>query len=122
MAVRVAELDDVTYDLEVDGDEVRRTVGRRVFEARGWATVVVAFQERRPPADWTGAKLALVRLKKARGAWVVHARVTLGGADAVQLAAALDEWRPILGDLDDRDGDGDGDDDRDDDEDGDDDD
>jgi len=99
--MRVAELDDVTYDLEIDGEEVRRTVGRRVFEARGWATVVVAFQERKPPADWTGAKLALVRLKKQRGAWAVHARVTLGGADAVQLADALDEWRPLLADLND---------------------
>jgi hypothetical protein len=97
--MRVAELDDVTYDLEVDGEEVRRTVGRRVFEARGWATVVVAYQERKPPADWGGAKLALVRLKKSRGAWAVQARVTLGGADAVRLADALDEWRPLLADL-----------------------
>ena len=99
--MRVAELDDVTYDLEVDGEEVRRTIGRRVFEARGWATVVVAFQERKPPADWSGAKLALVRLRKQRGAWAIHARVTLGGGDAVQLADALEEWRPLLADLED---------------------
>jgi hypothetical protein len=114
--MRVAELDEVSYDLEVDGEEVRRTVGRRVFEGRGWATVVVAYQERKPPADWGGAKLALVRLKRARGAWAVQARVTLGGADAVQLADALEEWRPILGDLaDDHEGDDDHDDDHDDD-------
>lgn len=96
---RVADLDDVTYDLEVDGEEVRRTIGRRVFETRGWATVAIAFQERRPPADWSSAKLALVRLQKQRGAWAIHARITLGGADAVQLADALEEWRPILADL-----------------------
>jgi hypothetical protein len=95
--MRVAELDDVTYDLEIDGEEVRREVGRRVFETRGWATVAVAFQERKPPADWGGGKLALVRLKKAHGAWTVHARVTLGGADAVKLADALGEWRAMLG-------------------------
>ncbi len=97
--VRVAELDDVTYDLEVDGEEVRRTIGRRVFETRGWATIVIAFQERRPPADWSTAKLAVVRLQKQRGAWAVHARITLGGPDAVQLADTLGEWRPILADL-----------------------
>lgn len=96
---RVAELDEVTYDLEVDGEEVRRTIGRRVFEARGWATIAIAFQERRPPADWSTARLVLVRLQKQRGGWTVRARITLGGSDAVQLADALDDWRPILADL-----------------------
>lgn len=42
----VGELDEVTYDLEVDGELVRRTVHRRVWERGAWATVAIAFEER----------------------------------------------------------------------------
>jgi hypothetical protein len=90
----VAELDEVDYDLEVDGASVRRTVHRRVFEHGGWATVAIVFQERDPKADdWKPAKLALVRLQRVHDAWKKHATITLRGDDALGLAAALAEWR-----------------------------
>ena len=42
----VGELDEVQYDLEVDGEQARRQLARKVWEARGWATVAIVYQER----------------------------------------------------------------------------
>ena len=105
--MRVAELDDVTYDLELDGIEVRRTLHRQVFERRGWATVALVFQERAADGPWRPARLALVRLQRVREAWKRHATITLAGADAQALGAALAGWTAALGAADDADGDGD---------------
>jgi len=90
--MRVAELDDVTYDLEVDGEAVRRTLHRRVWERGAWATVVIAYEERAPGGAWKPAKLALIRLQRVRDAWKKHAAITLRGTDARKLAQALGEW------------------------------
>lgn len=88
--MRVAELDDVTYDLEVDGELVRRTCHRRVWERRGWATVAIIFEERDPAGTgWRPPRLAVIRLQRSRGAWKKHAAITLAGADAAALGAWL---------------------------------
>ena len=92
----VAELDDVTYDLEVDGEQVRRTLHRRVWEHRGWATVALAFEERGPDGAWKPAKLAVIRLQRVRDAWKKHAALTLRGPDALALAEAVAGWRVDL--------------------------
>jgi hypothetical protein len=93
----VAELDDVTYDLEVDGEQVRRTLHRRVWERGPWATVAIAYEERATDGSWKPAKLALIRLQRVRAALKKHAASTLRGDDALQLAAALGDWRDALG-------------------------
>jgi len=95
--VLVPELDDVTYDLEVDGELVRRTLQRRVWERRGWATVALVYEERDPAGGWKPAKLALIRLQRARGAWKKHAAISLPGAEAIELCDALAGWRDALG-------------------------
>ncbi|HET7504999.1 MAG TPA: hypothetical protein VFK02_28440 [Kofleriaceae bacterium] len=94
--MRVAELDEVTYDLEVDGEEVRRTLHRRVWERGAWATVAIAYEERAADGRWKPAKLALIRLQHVHGGWKKHASITLRGADALELAQVLDAWRPDL--------------------------
>ncbi|MBA2541593.1 MAG: hypothetical protein H0V17_18260 [Deltaproteobacteria bacterium] len=92
----VAELDEVTYDLEVDGEQVRRVVHRKVFEQGAWATVVMVYEERASDSTWKPGKLALIRLQKVRDAWKKHAAITLAGADAVALAEAVSSWRGEL--------------------------
>jgi hypothetical protein len=88
----VSDLDEVDYALEVDGEEVRRTLHRKVWERGGWATVAIVFEEK--GADgWKPAKLALIRLQRVHEAWKRHATVTLRGDDALALADALGEWR-----------------------------
>jgi hypothetical protein len=94
--MRVAELDDVTYDLEVDGEEVRRTLHRQVWERGAWATVAIAYEERGPDGVWKPAKLALIRLQRIRDAWKKHAAITLRGGDALELAEILGGWRDDL--------------------------
>jgi len=91
--MRVAELDEVTYDLEVDGEEVRRTLHRRVWERGAWATVAISYEERGPDGAWKPAKLVLIRLQRVRGAWNKHAAITLRGADALELGDTLGAWR-----------------------------
>ena len=90
--MRVAELDDVTYDLEVDGEQVRRTLHRRVWERGAWATVAIAYQERGLDGVWKPAKLALVRLQRIRDVWKKHAAITLRGSDALDLGQTLAAW------------------------------
>ena len=92
----VAELDDVTYDLEVDGEEVRRTIHRQVWERGAWATVAIAYEERGADGGWKPAKLALIRLQRVRDAWKKHAAITLRGGDAVALGETLAQWRDAL--------------------------
>jgi hypothetical protein len=92
----VAELDEVTYDLEVDGEQVRRVVHRKVMERGAWATVAMVFEERASDGTWKPGKLALIRLQKVRDAWKKHAAITLHGPDAVGLADAISTWRGEL--------------------------
>jgi hypothetical protein len=92
----IGDLDEVTYDLEVDGEQVRRTLHRRVWQRGAWATVAIAFEERGPDSVWKPAKLALIRLQRVRDAWKKHAAITLRGADAVSLAQTLGEWSSDL--------------------------
>jgi hypothetical protein len=90
--VTVAELDEVQYDLEVDGEQVREQLARRVWEKSGWATVAISFRERDKTGDWKEPKLALYRFRKLDEAWKKQASFTLGGAEAAELAVSLSEW------------------------------
>ena len=92
----VAELDDVVYDLEIDGEQVRRQLERKVWEQRGWATVAIVFQERDRAGEWKPAKLALIRLQKVRDAWKKYAAMTLDGDAALALSGSIEGWRSAL--------------------------
>jgi hypothetical protein len=94
--VLVAELDEVTFDLEIDGEQVRRTISRRVWERRGWATVACVYQERDREGAWKPAKLALIRLQHVREAWKKHGAITLEGPAALELAGSIEAWREHL--------------------------
>lgn len=84
----VAELDEVQYDLEVDGEEVRRQLARHVWERGGWATIAIKFVERDRGGDWKAPELALLRFRKLGGAWQRQAAVTV---PVGELAAFLAE-------------------------------
>lgn len=92
----VPALADVTYDLEVDGEVVRRTLHRQVLETPGWATVLIAFEERASDGAWKRPQVALIRMQAVRGGWKKHAAITLAGGDALSLAATLESWRTAL--------------------------
>ena len=89
----VAELDEVVYDLEIDGEEVRRQLHRKVWEYRGWATVAIVYQELDREGEWKTPKLVLIRLQRVREAWKKHAAITFDGDDALELAGSIESWR-----------------------------
>jgi hypothetical protein len=93
----VGELDEVQYDLEVDGEQARRQLARKIWEARGWATVAVVYQERDKAGDWKPAKLALLKFRRMHEAWKKESSITLDGGDATALGELLaGDWREQL--------------------------
>lgn len=88
----VADLDEVHYDLEVDGNQVRRQLARKIWERGGWATVVVHFQERTEDGEWKPAKVALLRFRKMHEAWKKQAALTLSLEEAHDLASTMASW------------------------------
>jgi hypothetical protein len=96
--MQLAELDEVHYDLEVDGELVRRQLARRIWDARGWATVAVHFQERDPAGAWKPAKVALLRFRKVHEVWKKQASFTLSLDEAHALAATLAGWNDAAAD------------------------
>ena len=92
----VAELDEVQYDLEIDGEQVRHQLARRVWERAGWATVAVAFRERDPKGEWKAPKLALLRFRRIHEVWKKQAALTLSGDEALALIDSVGEWRELL--------------------------
>ncbi|NVB80537.1 MAG: hypothetical protein HOV81_19240 [Kofleriaceae bacterium] len=92
----LADLDEVQYDLEVDGMQVREQLARRIWEARGWATVAVMFRERDKDGDWKSPKVALLRFRRMHDAWQKQAIVTIDAGDAFELADTLGGWRETV--------------------------
>ncbi|HEY5921419.1 MAG TPA: hypothetical protein VIV11_07100 [Kofleriaceae bacterium] len=90
--MNLAELDEVHYDLDVDGEQVRRQLARQIWEDRGWATVAVAFQERDHGGEWKPAKVALLRFRRIHEMWKKQAGITLSLADARALASTIAGW------------------------------
>jgi len=90
--VNVGDLDEVQYDLEQDGMQVREQLARRVWEKAGWATVAISYRERDKDGEWKEPKLALLRFRRLDEMWKKQASLTLAGADAAELGAALREW------------------------------
>jgi hypothetical protein len=92
----VAELDDIQYDLEIDGEQVRRQLARRVWERAGWATIAIAFVERDRQGEWRPPKLALLRFRRVHEVWKKQAAITLAADEATALLDQLGEWRTLL--------------------------
>jgi hypothetical protein len=86
----VEDLDEVVVDAEVDGEEVRRTIGRKTWQRGGWATIAIGV-EVRSGADWV-KKVMVLRMQKTRGLWRKHAAVTMTEEEARGLAEAIGTW------------------------------
>jgi hypothetical protein len=90
--VNVAELDEVHYDLEVDGEVAREQLHRRIWEKSGWATVAIAFREKGKDGAWKEPKLALLRFRRWNEAWKKEALLTLSSDEALALSGELASW------------------------------
>jgi hypothetical protein len=83
----IPELDDVQYDLEVDGQQVRRQISRKIWEAKGWATVAITFEERASDGTWKDKKVALYRFRRMHDAWKKQSSITLSASEAQEVAS-----------------------------------
>jgi hypothetical protein len=90
--MNLAELDEVHYDLEVDGELVRRQLARKIWEQRGWATVAVAFQERDAGGEWKPPKVAVLRFRRMHEMWKKQAGITVSLDEARALASTIADW------------------------------
>ncbi|CAN5723873.1 hypothetical protein BH11MYX1_BH11MYX1_24490 [soil metagenome] len=90
--MHVAELDEVQYDLELDGELAREQLSRRVWETKGWATVAIAFRERDKAGAWRASRLALLRFRRVHDTWQRQAQLTLSGDEARALSDELATW------------------------------
>jgi hypothetical protein len=90
--MQVADLDEVQYELELDGQLVRRQIGRRVWEEKGWATVAIAYQERSSDGAWKPARVALLRFRREHEMWRRQAAIALPAKQALGLAGVIHTW------------------------------
>jgi hypothetical protein len=90
----LADLDELSYDLEEDGRLIRRQLDRRVVEHRGWATVVVLYQELDARTDaWRPPRAVVMRFRRQHDRWRKHAAITIGSAAVGEaIALALTAW------------------------------
>ena len=88
----IADLDEVQYDLEAEGETVRRQLGRKIWEQRGWATVAIAYQERDANGAWKPTKVALLRFRRMHEVWKKQAAITLPLDEARALADTIASW------------------------------
>jgi hypothetical protein len=93
----VAELDEVTFDLEVDGEPAREQLARRVWESKGRATVACAYRERKRDGSWRPAKVVIMKFRRANDMWKRESTVTLDAGVAVELAGTIEGWRELVG-------------------------
>ena len=94
----VDDPDDLRYDLEEDGRLVRRELDRACWRAGGWATLAIRYADLDPATEaWRPPRVAVLRLRKLRGRWRIHATVPLPGPVAHALGAALAGWFPTGG-------------------------
>jgi hypothetical protein len=88
----IADLDEVTLDLEVDGEQVQRTLQKRVIERGAWATVLLQVQKRGRDGGWAAPSLTILRFAKVRGMYKRHASVSFGSASAQLLHQTVESW------------------------------
>jgi hypothetical protein len=87
------DIDDVGYDADQDGRQVRRELARKVLARGSWPTAMYLYQELDPRTEqWRPAKVAIVRFQSRNGQLRKHASITLGEAQATTVAALLSTW------------------------------
>jgi hypothetical protein len=94
-------LDELTYDYEDEGVLVRKQIDRVVLSKGGWATVMFLFQELdRTGGTFRAPKMAIVRLKKTKGAYRKQSSFNISGEkQARQIAEVFERWYPKINEL-----------------------
>lgn len=78
-------LDDITMNIEENGVEISREIDRIVLERRGWATVAIAYQERKKEDEpFSGARFILLKLRSSGDGWKLESKFKISDAGAAE--------------------------------------
>ncbi len=87
-------LDEISYDYEEDGRQVRRELKREVLSKGAWATLMFLYEELdRKSDEWRPPKIAIVRYKKSNGVYRRQSNFNISSEkQARQIVAAISKW------------------------------
>jgi len=87
-------IDELTYDYEEDGRQVRRELSREVLSKGAWSTIMFLFQELDRKTDtWRAPKVAIVRYKKWNGVYRKQSSFNISSEkQGRQIIGALENW------------------------------
>lgn len=87
-------LDELTYDYEEDGRQVRKELAREVLSKGAWSTIMFLFQELdRKTEQWRDPKVAIVRYKKWNGQYRKQSGFNITNEKQGRaIMAALETW------------------------------
>lgn len=87
-------IDEITYDYEEDGRQVRREIQREILSKGAWSTIMFLYEELdRKSEEWRPPKVAIVRYKKWNGQYRKQSSFNISSEkQARQIIAALENW------------------------------
>lgn len=91
-------LEELTYNYEDDGVLVRKEMDKTVLTKGSWATVMFLYQELdKASGKFRAPKIAIVRFKKARGAYRKQSSFNVSSEkQARQITAVFEQWYPKM--------------------------
>ncbi|MDR1487330.1 MAG: hypothetical protein LBT62_04985 [Deltaproteobacteria bacterium] len=89
----VASVDDVSVDLELNGETVVEQLDKIVLTKGAWSTILFRYRERDKKTGKFGPpKASLIRYNKFRGCYRKRAAFNLPAAVAKELIDTLTQW------------------------------
>ena len=87
-------IDEISYDYEEDGRQVRRELKREVLSKGAWSTIMFLYQELdRQKDEWRAPKVAIVRYKKWNGVYRKQSGFNISSEkQARQIVGAIEKW------------------------------
>lgn len=87
-------IDEVSYNYEDEGKLVRREVKKEILTRGAWCTVMFLYEEiDRKTESWGPPKIAIVRFKKANGAYRKQSSFNISSQkQATQIMDVMRRW------------------------------
>ena len=92
----IEDLDDVTVELEQDGDLVVRQEARAVLSRGAWPILAFLYRERDRDGAFGPPRVTLRKFRRQHDAWRPESKMNLSLEEAKSLSAALQAWIDTL--------------------------
>lgn len=88
----IEDLDDVTVEVEQDGDLVVRQDARAVLSRGAWPVLAFLYRERDRDGAWGPPRVTLRKFRRQHDAWRPESKMNLSLDEARALLSALGPW------------------------------